>query len=180
MSKMTGVIAAVRRDGKGFMIEDSAGNPIWYSAFRADALGGATNGDTVTFTVKVKENPKDPLNPFHNIVGTVQVDGNAGEAPATVVVSGPMPAAAAVSAVELPEGYLNTKGYLNKISVFPVPITHPDYQYVRRAALECAVKQYNDDDSVANTLEIAVEFEKYLAGEDVAEEIEKIKAELEG
>lgn len=46
---MTGVVQSVRKDGKGFKI-----NEVWYSGYTPDELNGARKGDTVTFSYTEK------------------------------------------------------------------------------------------------------------------------------
>ncbi len=64
---VTGVVKAVRKDGKGFMIGDD-----WYSAFRAAQLNGAQKGADVTFFFKKNGQ-------WNNIEGDVTVNGTTGD-----------------------------------------------------------------------------------------------------
>lgn len=64
---VTGVVKSVRKDRKGFQLEDGE----WYSAFNASQLKDVERGNNVAFDVKI--NGK-----YKNIQGNVKVTGNSG------------------------------------------------------------------------------------------------------
>lgn len=67
MSKVSGTISAVSRNGKGICIDDT-----WYNAYKAAQINGASKGDAVEF--QVKEVNKGGTT-FRNIEGDVRVVG---------------------------------------------------------------------------------------------------------
>ena len=66
MPTASGLIQSVRKDRKGFKIDE-----VWYAAFAPDELNGAVKGDTVTLEYAEKGQ-------YKNIVkGTVKVTASA-------------------------------------------------------------------------------------------------------
>lgn len=68
MSKVSGTISAVSRNGKGICIGDT-----WYNAYKAAQINGASKGDAVEFQVKEVEKGGTT---FRNIEGDVRVVGS--------------------------------------------------------------------------------------------------------
>lgn len=77
MYKVTGVIAALARNGKGFKVGE-----VWYNVYSAADLGDVKKGDTVEFDFVAR-------NDFKNVQGAVRIkDAAPAAAPSTSGATG--------------------------------------------------------------------------------------------
>lgn len=149
--QVTGVIAQVRKDRKGFKLD----NDMWYSCYKTSMLGSANAGDSVAFQMKKNGD-------WNNVVGVVEVVGQ-GHLPPDASAGGAQTSAA----VWQPPFYQKNLGYL--VKTFPVPAKHPDRSIIRQncmahaTALVCAGCTA-DEEAADAVIKLARTFEAYATG----------------
>jgi len=152
-----GVIEALTKDGKGFLIDGQ-----WYKCF-TPAMMKATKGDFVSFSYKQVE--KDGRT-YNNVSGVVSGSGGSGTVPNSGTVS-------KVAGV----GPTQTRDPL----MLPVLLTR-ERAIIRQSSLAQAVNYVSTNkdagDSIVDVLAIAREFEAYASG-DLDIETAKLSLSME-
>lgn len=139
-----GVIEALTKDGKGFLIDGQ-----WYKCF-TPAMMKATKGDFVSFSYKQVE--KDGRT-YNNVSGVVSGSGTSGVTPNSGTVSKVSGATQSVQRDPL---------------MLPVLLTR-ERAIIRQSSLAQAVNYVSSNkdagDSIVDVLAIAREFEAYASGD---------------
>ncbi len=151
---MKGTVEAVKRDRKGFKLDDGSPEGTWYNNGHKELPGDVQRGVEVQVEVKDGKwwqkvevtggNPKPPQG---------QSRGNGASAPAQ----------------DLPKHYFVAKGYANLRKEFPLKHDHPDIAIIRQNALTNAnalvASQGLQDMDPQQVIAIAREFEAYTTGQ---------------
>jgi hypothetical protein len=159
--KVSGAIKAMRKDRKGFQLD----NGEWYSAYRPlpEALG---QGVVVEFDFVSKGQWKNINGSVQTVSGATSTH-DASQAPEAT-------GGGTKFAPQLPNHYQNTN-YASLIKQFPLPFDHPDRAIVRQNSLTNAVNLLTSmgmdltkvgvDHMVDHVLEVAQKFEEYSTGD---------------
>jgi hypothetical protein len=127
-------------------------NSTRYSAFNPSQLNGVSEGATVEFKAQTS-----PCGQYNNIKGNVSVVAAGSSATVTNIAPAP--------SVDLPPHYSLMKGYVTKLTEYPLPADHPDNSIINQNSLTNAVNYYNGADIAPETvLETARIFAEFSSG----------------
>lgn len=146
------VVERVGPKGNSLMI-----NNTWYSSFKAASLTGAKEGDVVSFEYIEKESD-DPMRPYRNIKGNVQVVG-VGSAPTSTVGA----TSGAVSGGK---------------AAFPIAKDNYQRSIIRQNAVTSAINFSAGEKTLKEVFAIAKQIERYTAGDEDAEAMKKLAEEV--